>query len=109
MSRPDFARITNEDPEVLLYAGYAASCFCKSYSTPTSLNINPRIIKNSVPPTDQIKAPVINPYSQSPKKKIGIPMLKPNKIGVNSTIINTEEIKLVPRLSMILENLIVSS
>ena len=32
--------------------------------------------------TDNI-APVINPYCQSPKKKIGIPTDKPNKIGTN--------------------------
>ena len=30
-------------------------------SIPTNLKINPRIIKKIVPPTDQIKAPVIKP------------------------------------------------
>ena len=43
------------------------------------------------------------------KKKIGIPILKPNKIGINSTKIIKASIKLVPKDSIILENLIVSS
>ena len=33
-----------------------------------NLSINPKITKNNVPPIDQIRAPVIKPYCQSPKK-----------------------------------------
>ena len=87
----------------------AASCFCKSYSIPTSLNIKPSTIKNTVPPIVQIKAPTINPYSHSPKKKIGIPILNPNNIGINCIKIIIDSIKLVPNPSMILVNFIVSS
>ena len=62
---------------------YAASFFCKSYSTPTNLNIHPNAIKKMVPPKVHIKAPVIRPYCQSPKKNIGIPTDNPNNIGIN--------------------------
>ena len=81
----------------------------KSYSIPTSLNIKPSTIKKTVPPIVQINAPTINPYSHSPKKKIGIPTLKPNKMGINCIKIIIDSIKLVPNPSIILVNLIVSS
>ena len=42
-------------------------------------------------------------------KNIGIPILKPNSIGINSTRIIKASIKLVPNDSIIRENLIVSS
>ena len=71
--------------------------------------VRPKTIKKIVPPIDQISAPTIKPYSQSPKKKIGIPILKLNNIGMNSTSIITASIRLVPNDSIILENLIVSS
>jgi len=62
---------------------YAASFACISYSTPTKRNIHPNPTKNTVPPIVQSNAPVINPYSQSPKKNIGIPIDNPNNIGIN--------------------------
>ena len=88
---------------------YAASCFWRSYSTPTSRNTQPSPIKNIVPPSVQTNAPVINPYCQSPKKKIGIPIDNPNSIGINCISIITASIRLVPSDSIIRENLTVSS
>ena len=43
------------------------------------------------------------------QKALGIPMLKPNNIGINSIKIIKASIKLVPKDSIIRENLIVSS
>ena len=54
-----------------------------SYSTPTRRNIHPKPIRNTVPPNVQSNAQVINPYCQSPKKNIGIPIDNPNSIGIN--------------------------
>ena len=62
---------------------YAASFACISYSIPTKRSIQPKPIKNAVPPTVQSNAPVISPYCQSPKKNIGIPNDNPNSIGIN--------------------------
>ena len=56
-----------------------------------------------------MSAPTTRPYSQSPKKKIGIPTLNPNRMGRNSTITITDSIKLVPSPSIIRLNFIVSS
>jgi hypothetical protein len=44
-----------------------------------------------------------------PKKKIGIPTDSPNRIGTNCTRTIIDSIKLVPKLSIILLNLMVSS
>ena len=46
---------------------------------PTNRNIKPSATKNRVPPILQINAPTTSPYSQSPKKNIGIPI---SKLGV---------------------------
>ena len=79
---------------------YAASFFCTSYSTPTSLNSQPKPIKNTVPPIVHKRAPVIYPYCQSPKKKIGIPIDNPNNIGINWIKSITDSINEVPRSSI---------
>ena len=88
---------------------YAASFFCKSYSIPTSLKIQAsRIIKN-VPPTDHIKAPVTSPYCQSPNHRMGRPIDIVINIGKNSKSTKIASKKLVPKVSIIRLNLIVSS
>ena len=76
---------------------------------PTSLSNHANAIINIVPPTAQIKAPVTNPYSQSPNHIIGIPTDNPINNGKYSTNTITDSIRLVPRPSMMRENLIVSS
>ena len=76
---------------------------------PTNRKIRPSATKNRVPPILQINAPTTSPYSQSPKKNIGIPIDRPSRMGRNSTITVIASMRLVPNPSIIRLNLIVSS
>ena len=71
--------------------------------------VSAKIIIKIVPPTAQMKAPDTRPYCQSPNHKIGIPMDNVINNGKNSISTKTDSIRLVPKPSIILLNLIVSS
>ena len=59
--------------------------------------------------TFNVKYDFSHTFMISAKKKMGIPTLKPNNIGINCIKIIIDSIKLVPNPSIILVNLIVSS